>query len=79
MGEIRFAADAPVGIAGRRGTVATFLAESDIRALLRSGASESLKGKLCTSPQLFAPWGAGRGGIVESELGGSQCFECGLF
>ena len=37
----RFAADVPLGTAGRRGTVTTFLLEADIPALIRKGALES--------------------------------------
>ena len=34
-----------MGIVGRRGTLATFLAKADIPALLRKGALEPLEGK----------------------------------
>ena len=40
MGDVRFAADAPVRIAGCRGTFTAFLAGPDIPALFRRGALE---------------------------------------
>lgn len=40
MGDVRFAADAPVRIAGCRGTFTAFLAGPDIPALFRTGALE---------------------------------------
>ena len=46
MGVIRFAADDPVGIASRLGTLTTFLVGADIRTLFCKGAPEPLGGKL---------------------------------
>ena len=45
MGDIQFVVDAPVGIAGGRGTSTTVLVEADIPSLLHKGALESLEGK----------------------------------
>ena len=42
LGEVRSAADIPVGVAGGRGKVAAFLLETGIPALLRRGALEAL-------------------------------------
>ena len=57
--EIRFAADAPVEIAGRRGTTETFLVEADIPALSRKRAPESLEGL----------WGAPHNCLRPAKLG----------
>ena len=46
MEEIRFAADAPLGLAGRRIQFATFLVDADIPARLLRGVLESLGAKL---------------------------------
>ena len=46
MEAIRFAADAPVGVSGRQGKFAAFLADANILALSRKRALESLEGKL---------------------------------
>ena len=42
MGEIRRAADFPVGIAGSRDKLSAFVFDADISALLRKGALEAL-------------------------------------
>ena len=46
MGNVKFAADITVGIAGYKGTFTAFALVSDIPALLRNGALEDLRGRL---------------------------------
>ena len=46
LGEVRHAADIPVGIAGNKGKFAAFALNADIPALLRKGAMEALGGQL---------------------------------
>ena len=46
LGEVKHAADIPVGVAGRKGAFAASVLEADIPALPRKGALESLGGWL---------------------------------
>ena len=46
LGEVRHAADIPMGIAGRKGMFTSFVLEADIPPLLRRGAAEALGGQL---------------------------------
>ena len=46
MGEVKFAAEIKVGLAGRRGAFAACVLESDIPASLRKGALWALGGEL---------------------------------
>ena len=46
MGDVRFAADAPAGIAGGRGKFTISLLDADISALFRERALESAEGHL---------------------------------
>ena len=46
LGEVRYAADIPVGIAGNTGMFTASVLEADIPALLRKGAMEALGGQL---------------------------------
>ena len=45
VGEVKYAADFEVGVAGRRGAFASFVSETDIPALLRRGSPEALGGQ----------------------------------
>ena len=59
LGEVRCAADIPVGTAGKRGTFAALVPEANILALLREGALEALGGRLdfcCDIVKLRQQW-----------------------
>ena len=46
IGEVRYAADIVVGIAGRRGAFTAFVMDAEIPALLRKGALDALGAQL---------------------------------
>ena len=46
LGEVRYAADIPAGIAGNRGVSTAFVLDADIPALSRRGSMEALGGQL---------------------------------
>ena len=54
IGEVHYAADLKVGIAGRRGACAAFAPGADIPALLRKGALEALGGQLDFAREVLA-------------------------
>ena len=46
LGEVRHAADVPVGVAGSKGKFTAFALDADIPVSLRKGASETAGGRL---------------------------------
>ena len=45
VGDVRYAADIPAGVAGDKGKLTAFDLDADIPALLCKGAAEALRGK----------------------------------
>ena len=55
LGEVRHAADMPVGIDANKGKLTALAPDTDIPALLRNGALEDLRGRLDFSRDTLTP------------------------